>query len=121
MQNVVYMNSKRNWSVFFHRVFLFCFYLFFVLLFFSAIVSFVTTTPDKSTTPDKFQFQSQVRLSQINAIVPTRLNLNLNFLQSSKHFNCDTIFAVIVSLLNESVHGFNNIRKGRAKTRFQIK
>ena len=46
--------------------------------------------------------------------------LNLNFLRSSRHFNCDTIFAVIVSFLNESFHGFNNIRKGRLKTRFQI-
>ena len=45
--------------------------------------------------------------------------LNLNFLRSSRHFNCDTVFAVIVSFLNESVHGFNNIRSGRVKTRFQ--
>ena len=39
--------------------------------------------------------------------------VNLNFLRSSRHFNCDTIFAVIVSFLNESVHGLNNIRNGR--------
>ena len=46
--------------------------------------------------------------------------VNLNFLRSSKHFNCDTLFAVIVSFLNESVHGFNKIRDGRVKSRFQI-
>ena len=46
--------------------------------------------------------------------------LNLNFLRSSRHFNCDTVFAMIVSFLNESVHGFNNVRNGRVKTRFQI-
>ena len=43
-------------------------HLFFVLLsYFFAIVSFVTTTLDK------FQFRSQVRLSQINVLVPIRL------------------------------------------------
>ena len=46
--------------------------------------------------------------------------VNLNFLRSSRHFNCDTVFAVVVSVLNESVHGFNNILNGRVKTRFQI-
>ena len=46
--------------------------------------------------------------------------VNLNFLHSSRHFNCDTVFAVIVSFLNESVNGFNNIRKGRIKNKFQI-
>ena len=46
--------------------------------------------------------------------------VNLNFLGSSRHFNCDTIFTVIVSFLNESVHAFNNIPNGRVKTRFQI-
>ena len=46
--------------------------------------------------------------------------VNLNLLRSSRHFNCDTVFAVIVSFLNESVHGFNNIRNGMVKTRFQI-
>ena len=43
----------------------------------------------------------------------------LNFLHFSRHFNCDTNFAVIVSFLNESVHGYNNIRNGSVKTRFQ--
>ena len=43
-----------------------------------------------------------------------------HFLRASRHFICDTIFAVIVSFLNESFHGFNNIRKGKVNTRFQI-
>ena len=47
--------------------------------------------------------------------------VNLNFLRSSRHFNFDTVFAVIVSFLNENVHGFNNIRNGRVETRFQVK
>ena len=47
-------------------------------------------------------------------------NVNLNFLRSSGHFNCDTAFAVIVPFLNESVHCFNNIRDGKIETRFQI-
>ena len=47
--------------------------------------------------------------------------VNLNYLRSSRHFNFDKVFAVIVSLLNENVHGFNNIRNGRVKTRFQVK
>ena len=46
--------------------------------------------------------------------------VNRNFLHSLRHFNCDTVFAVIVNFLKESVHGFNNIRKGRLKTGFQI-
>ena len=46
----------------------FAFRLFFVLfLNFFAILSFVITTPDK------FKFQSEVRLSQINVQVPIRL------------------------------------------------
>ena len=40
------------------------------------IVSFVTTTPD-TTTPDKIQVQNPVGLSQINVIIPTRLNFKL--------------------------------------------
>ena len=47
--------------------------------------------------------------------------VNLNFLRSAGHFNFDTVFAVIVSFLNENVHGFNIIRKGRVKIRFQVK
>ena len=46
--------------------------------------------------------------------------VNFNLLRSSIHFNFDTVFAVIVSFLNENVHGFNNIRNGRVKTRFQV-
>ena len=46
--------------------------------------------------------------------------VNLNFLRSSRHFNFDTVFAVFVSFFNETVHGFNNIRNGRVKTRFQV-
>ena len=45
---------------------------------------------------------------------------SFSFSRSSRHSNCDTIFAVIVSFLNERVHGFNNIRNGRGKTRFQV-
>ena len=45
--------------------------LFELFFYFSAIVSSVTTTSDK------FQFQSQVRLSQINVIVPMRLEFKL--------------------------------------------
>ena len=72
VQKVVYMSNKRNWSVLLRRLFLFCFCFFFVFLFcFFGIVSFVTTTPDK------FQFQSQVRLSQINVIVPIRSKFKL--------------------------------------------
>ena len=47
--------------------------------------------------------------------------VNINFLRSSRHFNFDTSFVVIVSFLNENVHGFSNIRNGRVKTRFQVK
>ena len=46
--------------------------------------------------------------------------LNLNFLPSSRHFNCNTVFVVIVTLLNEIVHGFNNISNGRVETGFQM-
>ena len=45
--------------------------------------------------------------------------VNLNFLTSSRHFNCDTAFAVIVSFRNENVHRFKIIRNRRVKTRFQ--
>ena len=46
--------------------------------------------------------------------------VNLNFLRSSRHFNFDTVFAVIVSFLSENVRGFINIRNGRVQTRFQV-
>ena len=44
----------------------------------------------------------------------------LNFLLSSRHFNCDANFAVIVSFLNESVQGINKIRNGRVNAKFQV-
>ena len=37
-----------------------------------------------------------------------------------RDFNLDTVFVLIVSFLNENVHGFNNIRNGRVKTKFQV-
>ena len=72
VQNVFYMSNERNWNLLHHRLFFFCFYIFFVFLFyFFGVVSFVTTTPDK------FQFQSQVRLSQIDVLVPILLKIKL--------------------------------------------
>ena len=54
MQNFFYMSNETNWCLLLRRFFFIQFYLFFVLLFyFSAFVSFVTTTPVK------FQFQSK--------------------------------------------------------------
>ena len=47
-------------------------------------------------------------------------NVNLNCLTSSRHFNCDRVFGMIVSLLNESVRSFSNICNGRVKTKFLI-
>ena len=47
--------------------------------------------------------------------------VNLDFLLSSRHFNFVTVFSVNMYFLNENVHGFNNIRTGRVKTRFQVK
>ena len=75
VQIVVYMSREKSWSFFVllrrHR-FLIRFCLLFVLLFyFSGIVSFVTTTLAE------FQFQSQVKLSQINVTVPTPLKFKL--------------------------------------------
>ena len=66
--------------------------------------------------------------SQIVSLIRTKgcktrsliCKVNLKLLRSSKHFNFDTVFAVIVSFLNENVHGFNNIRNGRVQTRFQV-
>ena len=62
---------------------------------------------------------SQIRFNECKTRSFT-FKLNLNFLRSSRHFNFDTAFAVIVSFLNENVHGFNNIRNGRVKTWFQV-
>ena len=59
VQNVVYMNNERNWSLFFLLLFLFCFYFYSLfVLFFFRIVNFMTKTLDN------FQFQSLVRVSQ---------------------------------------------------------
>ena len=44
--------------------------------------------------------------------------VNLNFLRSLGHFNYYTTFAMIVSLLNEWVHGFKDIGKKRVQTGF---
>ena len=65
------MSNERNWSVLLRRLFLVCFCFFVFLFYFLDIVSFVTTTPDK------FQFHSQIRLSQINVINPIRLKFKL--------------------------------------------
>ena len=62
---------------------------------------------------------SQIRTNECKTR-PFLCKVNLNLLCYSRHFKCDAIFAVIVSFLNESVRGFNNIRNGRVKTRFQI-
>ena len=43
------------------------------------------------------------------------------FLPSSTCCNCDSAFAVIVFFWNENVLGFNNVRSGRVKSRFQKK
>ena len=65
------MSNEKNWCLL-RLLLLIRFCLFFVLLFyFFAIVSFVTTTPDK------LQFQSQVRLYQINVVIPIRLKFKL--------------------------------------------
>ena len=46
--------------------------------------------------------------------------VNVKFLRSLRHFNCEANFALIVSFLNECVHGFNNIRNGRVEASFQM-
>ena len=46
--------------------------------------------------------------------------VTVNILGFSRDFNCDTNSAAIVSFFNESVHGFNDIRNGRAMTRSKI-
>ena len=72
VQNVVYMSNERNWCLLQRRLLLVPFYLLIVLpSYFFAIVNFVTTTPDK------FQLQSHVGLSQINVIAPIRSKFKL--------------------------------------------
>ena len=46
--------------------------------------------------------------------------VKFRFMRSLRDFSCDTAFAVIVSFLKKRYHGFNNIRNGGLKTRFQI-
>ena len=75
VQNLNYRSNEMNWSLFHILLFQFFvrFCLLLVLLFnFCAIVIFVTTTFDK------FQFQSQVRMSQSNVKFP--LSLKLKFI-----------------------------------------
>ena len=62
---------------------------------------------------------SQIRTKECKTELLIR-TVNFNFLRSSIHFNFDTVFAVIVSFLNENVLGFNKIRNGRVKTRFLV-
>ena len=86
---------------------------------FWSVRSFSSQHYPKSVTNITSEIVSQIRTKECK----TRsfiCKVNLNFLPSSRHFNYDTIFAVVVSFLNESVHGFNNIRNGRVKTRFQL-
>ena len=66
-----------------------------------------------------FENVSQIR-TKICKIRSFICKVNLNFLRSLRHFDCDTTFVVIVSFLNERLHGFNIICNGRVKTRFQI-
>ena len=76
MQNVVYMSTERNWSL----LFLLCRRRRFLIHFASSLCSFFYFFGNVSfaaTTPDKFQFQSQLRLSQINVVVPIGLKFNL--------------------------------------------
>ena len=75
VQNVVYIRNTRNWNLLLllRRRILIRFCLFFVLFpKFSGFVSFVTTALDK------FQFQSQVRLSQNSVLVLIRLQFKPN-------------------------------------------
>ena len=89
------MSNERNWNLFLRRLFLFCFRFFFVFLFyFFGIVSFVTTTPDK------IQFQSLVRLSQINVIVPIRLKFKLYAIFIESGSRIDFLFKGRQDILN---------------------
>ena len=63
---------------------------------------------------------SQVRTKERKSI-SFICKVNLNFLRSSRHFNCDTALPVIVSFLNDSFHGLNDIVNVRVKTGFWIR
>ena len=85
-------------------------------------LSFVRSFPSqhyfKFNTEITSESVSQIRSKECK-IRPFIFKVNL-VLRSLRHFSWDTNFALIVSFLNESVHGLNNIRKGRANTRLQI-
>ena len=61
----------------------------------------------------------QVRTKECKTI-SVICKVNLNCLRSPRLFNCDSAFAVTLSLLSESVHSFDKIRIGSVKTRLQI-
>ena len=87
---------------------------------FRRVRSFSSQLYPKFITNNTSQNVSEIRIKKCK----TRsfiCKVNHNFSRSSRHFNFDTVFAVIVSFFNENVHGFNNIRDGRVKTRFQVK
>ena len=46
--------------------------------------------------------------------------INLIFMNSSWYFNSDAVLTVIVSFLNGSLRGFNDVRNGKLQTSFQI-
>ena len=86
---------------------------------FSFVKSFSSQHHSKNIRNNATKSLSHVRIKEckIRSII---CQVNLNFLRSSSNYICDTIFAVIVSFLNESVRGFNNIRNGRAKSGLQM-
>ena len=46
--------------------------------------------------------------------------VNLNFLPSARHFDCDRKFCAMVSVLNVRVHTFHNIGNWRVEIGFQV-
>ena len=83
------------------------------------VMSFFSQRYPKFITNITFGNVSQIRTEECK----TRFficKLNLNFLRSSRRFNCDTAFTVFVPVLNESVHGLNNIRSATVQTSLQI-
>ena len=57
---------------------------------------------------------TQVRIEECNTS-SFICRVYLNSFCSSRYLNCDTVFNMIVSLLNECVRYFNNFRNGRVK------
>ena len=74
VQNAVYVSNDRNWSFLLLRLLRFFIRFCFSLSSFSSFFGFVNFV---TTTPDKFQFPSQVGLSQVSVVVPIRLKLEL--------------------------------------------